>query len=74
MNLIDYGSYAGAIIAVITLISKMIRLITAIHDLVERIDWMQAKLEDNHQAIQSLRQRVEWHERYLWPLETCQER
>ncbi|MGF3214736.1 hypothetical protein ACQV2X_06220 [Facklamia sp. P12945] len=72
MHLIDLGSYAGAIIAVITLISKLIGLITALHDLIERIDWMQAKLEAFNQELQTIKQKVDQNDYFMWPPESRQ--
>ncbi|MCR8968922.1 hypothetical protein [Facklamia sp. 7083-14-GEN3] len=72
MHLIDIGSYAGAIIAVITLISKLIGLITALHNLIERIDWMQAKLEAFNKELLTIKQKVDWHDHYMWQVERCQ--
>ncbi|MGF3066266.1 hypothetical protein [Facklamia sp. P12934] len=72
MHLIDLGSYAGAIIAVITLISKLIGLITALHDLIERIDWMQAKLEAFNQELQTIKQKVDQNDYFMWPAESRQ--
>lgn len=74
MTLIDLGSYAGAAVALVTLLSKLVNLITAIHDLIERIDWMQEELQSFCCQIQGIKEQVLDHDRRLLKVERKDER
>ncbi|MBA5729597.1 hypothetical protein HW423_07350 [Aerococcaceae bacterium INB8] len=72
MSVIELGSLAGAMITVITLISKMISLITSIQNLINRLDTMQTELEANKHGLSDLTQRVNNHDVKLHTLEVEQ--
>lgn len=44
MSIIEIGGFASALVAVVTLISKIIRLITTIQSLINRLDQLQKEL------------------------------
>lgn len=55
MWLLEIGGFAGAAVAIMTLISKMVSLITAIQNLIVRLDAMQRDIElgcDEREMIQ----------------------
>lgn len=69
MSVIELGSLAGAMIAVVTLITKMISLITSIQNLINRLDTMQREIEASKHGIHDLIQRVNTHDTKLHTLE-----
>lgn len=69
MSIIELGSLAGAMVAVITLITKMIRLITSIQNLIHRLDRMQTEIESNQVALHDFTQQLESHGKRLTSLE-----
>ncbi|KAA9300762.1 MULTISPECIES: hypothetical protein [Aerococcus] len=58
MTLIEIGSLAGALLTLVTLIRHLVKLITAIHDLIQRIDRIQTSLDSQVEACQALTQAV----------------
>lgn len=69
MSIIELGSLAGAMVAVITLITKMIRLITAIQNLIHRLDRMQTEIESNQVTLHDFTQQLTSHDKRLTNLE-----
>ena len=69
MTLIELGSLAGAMVAVITLTTKIISLITSIQNLINRLDVMQRDLEFNNTKISEVTKRVNTHESKLFVIE-----
>lgn len=69
MSIIELGSLAGAMVAVITLITKMIRLITSIQNLIHRLDRMQTEIESNQVALHDFTQQLTSHDKRLTSLE-----
>lgn len=49
MSIIELGGYAGAFIAVATLVQKLVSLIAAIQKLIIRLDTMQSEIEDGRE-------------------------
>ena len=45
MVLLEIGGLAGAVVAIVTLISRMVSLIAAIQNLITRLDAMQREIE-----------------------------
>ena len=70
MTLIELGSLAGAMVAVITLTTKIIRLITSIQNLINRLDVMQRDLEYNKSKISEVTKQVNTHESKIFIIET----
>ena len=69
MSIIELGSLAGAMVAVITLITKMIRLITSIQNLIHRLDRMQTEIESNQVVLHDFTQQLKSHDKRLTSLE-----
>lgn len=69
MTLIELGSLAGAMVAVITLTTKIISLITSIQDLINRLDVMQRDLEYNKSKISEVTKQVNTHESKIFVIE-----
>lgn len=70
MSLIELGSLAGAMVAVITLTTKIISLITSIQNLINRLDVMQRDLEYNKSKISEVTKQVNTHESKIFIIET----
>lgn len=70
MTLIELGSLAGAMVAVITLTTKIISLITSIQNLINRLDVMQRDLEYNKSKISEVTKQVNTHESKIFIIET----
>lgn len=70
MTLIELGSLAGAMVAVITLTTKIISLITSIQNLINRLDVMQRDLEYNRSKISEVTKQVNTHESKIFIIET----
>ena len=70
MSVIELGSLAGAMIAVITLITKMISLITSIQNLINRLDTMQSEIQSSQHGLRDLSTRVNAHDSRIQRLET----
>jgi len=62
MTVLELGSLAGAMVAVITLITKMISLITSIQNLINRLDIMQRDIEFSKSGLQRVNNRVDEHD------------
>lgn len=45
MGMLEIGGYAGAVVAVSTLISKLVKLITTIQTLINRLDQLQIDVQ-----------------------------
>lgn len=45
MGILEIGGYAGAVVAVSTLISKLVKLITTIQTLINRLDQLQIDVQ-----------------------------
>lgn len=60
--MLELGSLAGAMVAVITLITKMISLITSIQNLINRLDIMQRDIEFSKSGLQRVNDRVDEHD------------
>lgn len=58
MTIIEFGSLAGAMIAVITLITKIVSLITSIQSLINRLDTMQRDIEFTKISFQNVSDRM----------------
>ncbi|MGO4929523.1 hypothetical protein ACTQ5J_13125 [Fundicoccus sp. Sow4_F4] len=58
MTLIEIGSMAGATVAIITLISKLVALITAIQNLICRLDKMAIEIEEGNKERVILAQSI----------------
>ncbi|XJS10983.1 hypothetical protein ACF3NG_01585 [Aerococcaceae bacterium WGS1372] len=69
MSIIELGSLAGATVAVITLISKIISLITSIQNLIHRLDRMQTEIESNQVALHDFTLQMKNHDQRLTSLE-----
>lgn len=69
MTLIELGSLAGAMVAVITLTTKIISLITSIQNLINRLDVMQRDLEYNKSKISEVTKQVNTHESKIFVIE-----
>lgn len=69
MTLIELGSLAGAMVAVITLTTKIISLITSIQNLINRLDVMQRDLEYNKTKISEVTKQVNTHESKIFVIE-----
>lgn len=69
MSLIELGSLAGAMVAVITLTTKIISLITSIQNLINRLDVMQRDLEYNKSKISEVTKQVNTHESKIFIIE-----
>lgn len=69
MTLIELGSLAGAMVAVITLTTKIISLITSIQNLINRLDVMQRDLEYNKSKISEVTKQVNTHESKIFFIE-----
>ncbi|MFL2140880.1 hypothetical protein [Ruoffia sp. FAM 26254] len=70
MAFIELGSLAGAMVAVITLTTKIISLITSIQNLINRLDVMQRDLEYNKSKISEVTKQVNTHESKIFIIET----
>ena len=70
MTLIELGSLAGAMVAVITLTTKIISLITSIQNLINRLDVMQRDLEYNKSKISEVTKQINTHESKIFIIET----
>ena len=70
MSLIELGSLAGAMVAVITLTTKIISLITSIQNLINRLDVMQRDLEYNKSKISEVTKQINTHESKIFIIET----
>lgn len=70
MSLIELGSLAGAMVAVITLTTKIISLITSIQNLITRLDVMQRDLEYNTLKIREVTKQVNSHESNFFVVES----
>lgn len=70
MSLIELGSLAGAMVAVITLTTKIISLITSIQNLITRLDVMQRDLEYNTLKIREVTKLVNSHESKFFVVES----
>ena len=70
MSLIELGSLAGAMVAVITLTTKIISLITSIQNLITRLDVMQRDLEYNTLKIREVTKQVNSHESKFFVVES----
>lgn len=69
MTVIEMGSLAGAMIAVMTLISKIISLIASIQNLITRLDTMQRDIEFSQSNIILIKDQTGQHEKRLSLLE-----
>lgn len=69
MSVIELGSLAGAMIAVVTLITKIVSLITSIQNLINRLDTMQREIEASKHGVLDLTQRVNHQDTRLHTLE-----
>lgn len=69
MTLIEIGSLAGAMVAVITLITKLVSLITAIHNLIGRLDSMAIDIEEGDKQRQLLALNINQQEEKLFEIE-----
>lgn len=69
MTVIEMGSLAGAMIAVMTLISKIISLIASIQNLITRLDTMQRDIEFSQSNIILIKDQTGQHENRLFLLE-----
>lgn len=69
MTVIEMGSLAGAMIAVMTLISKIISLIASIQNLITRLDTMQRDIEFSQSNIILIKDQTGQHENRLSLLE-----
>lgn len=69
MTLIELGILAGAMVAVITLTTKIISLITSIQNLINRLDVMQRDLEYNKSKISEVTKQVNTHESKIFIIE-----
>lgn len=70
MAFIELGSLAGAMVAVITLTTKIISLITSIQNLINRLDVMQRDLEYNKSKISEVTKQINTHESKIFIIET----
>lgn len=69
MTLIEIGSLAGAMVAIITLITKLVSLITAIHNLIGRLDSMAIDIEEGDKQRQLLALNINQQEEKLFEIE-----
>lgn len=69
MTLIEIGSMAGATVAIITLITKLISLITAIQNLICRLDTMAIDIEEGDKERVALSQSINLQDKKLHDIE-----
>lgn len=68
MTILDIGAYASAMIAVITLVSKLAKLISHIQLLVNSIKSIQETVQDHTHTLGHLHERLDKTERELTDL------
>ena len=73
MSLLEIGGLASATVAVITLISKLVKLITAIQSLILRIDEMQLEIEANKLVVKTIDDRLALMDLRITKIETLLE-
>ncbi|MGX7092941.1 hypothetical protein [Hutsoniella sourekii] len=69
MSLIEYGSYASALIAVMTLVKQLIDLIQALQNLIARIDAMHEDLSHHSESLADIERTLFTHDRRIHDLE-----
>lgn len=74
MSLVELGTIASAIIAIITLITKLFNLIAAIQQLISRLDFLQSELNRQHSNLQRLFKLYDDHEKRMIMMEQLQKR
>lgn len=74
MSLIELGALASALVAVITLITKLYNLIAAIQQLIGRLDFLQSEINHHHLIQKQLIKLYDHHEQRLNRVEQIQER
>lgn len=67
--MIEIGGYAGGIMAVIALVTKIINLITAIQSLILRLDILQRDMTRNQENQQAMHGRIEGQDKRIHTLE-----
>ena len=73
MSLLEIGGLASATVAVITPISKLVNLITAIQSLILRIDEMQLEIEANKLVVKTIDDRLASMDLRITKIETLLE-
>ncbi|MGY3815139.1 hypothetical protein ACWOA6_06295 [Globicatella sulfidifaciens] len=74
MSLIELGALASALVAVITLITKLYNLIAAIQQLIVRLDFLQSEINHHHLIQKQLIKLYDHHEQRLNRVEQIQKR
>ncbi|MGO4940695.1 hypothetical protein ACTQ45_11855 [Fundicoccus sp. Sow4_D5] len=65
MSLIEFGGLAGALVAILTLLSKLVSLIAAIQKLISRIEQMALDIVKGEEARELLADNVHSQEKKL---------
>ena len=65
MSLIELGALASALVAIITLITKLYNLIAAIQQLIGRLDFLQSEINHQHLIPKQLIKLYDHHEQRL---------
>ena len=73
MSLLEIGGLASTTVAVITLISKLVNLITASQSLILRIDEMQLEIEANKLVVKTIDDRLASMDLRITKIETLLE-
>lgn len=74
MTLIELGALASALVAIITLITKLFNLISAIHQLIARLEFLQTEVNRQDLVQEQLLQLLNRFDKRLHSLETIVER
>lgn len=72
MSIVELGSLAAAIVAVMTLTTKIVSLITSIQNLINRLDTMQKEIEASKDGLKFLNDRMNGYEGRVKSLEINQ--
>lgn len=69
MSILEIGALASGLIATITLISKIINLITSIHSLVNRLDYLQKDMTTTKELWEETTEKYVSLDQRLWLIE-----